>query len=269
MVLAAPAAGAHGAEVRLVDPSPAHGALIATQPVPYSVAFGWSRDTTGCAAPATAVATFHIFGPNGFSDSLTSTSPQSDAATFTATAVRPTGYTWFVEMTCGAITVRSEMRRFTLQGPNLEPRLKGRYLVTVGGNRQIWRFAPRCAKGACRTLARRPGSNWFTLRWNPKTRTYTGRIRRVKITKERVCRITTRRGGRVISRRTVRKAYGAKGVTVRLKVRQTRLNAAGTVTFAYRLRGSHRTKYLPTARGRKLGCPPSPVIGAKAVATRR
>jgi len=266
MTIAAPA---HGAGVSLVSPSPANGALITTRPVPYSVPFAWSRETSGCPVPATAIATFHIFGPNGFSDSTTSTGAATDAATFTAGAVKPTNYTWFVQLTCGAVTAQSEVRTFTLQGPNLAPRVKGRYLVTVGGNRQIWRFAPRCAKGACATLARRPGSRWFTLNWNPLKRTYTGTITRLKSAKERICRITTRRGGRIVSRRTIRNVYRARNVAVLLRVGQTRVNRNGTVTFAQTLKGSHRTKYVPRARGKKLGCPASSTIGAKVIANRR
>ncbi len=219
--------------------------------------------------PATATATFHIFGPNGFTDSTTSTSSASDAATFTAGAIKPTSYTWFVELACGGLKVQSEIRTFTLQGPNLAPRLQGRYLVTVGGNRQLWRFAPRCKSGACTTLARRPGSGWFALKWNPRKKSYSGKIKRLTTAKERICRITTRRGGRVIARRTVKNVYEARNVRVRLKVDQTRLNTIGTVTFAQSLKGSHTTKYRPKARGKKLGCPASSALSAKVTADRR
>lgn len=263
------AAPALGAGVTLASPSPANDALIPTQPVPYSIPFAWTRDTSGCAVPAAGTTTFRIFGPNGFSDSTTSTGPASDAATFTAGAAKPTKYSWFVDFACGNLTTRSEIRTFTLQGPNLAPRFKGRYLVTVGGNRQIWRFAPRCRRGACTTLAKRPGSGWFPLRWNPRKKSYSGKIAKLSTAKERVCRITTRRGGRVIRTRTVRNVYEARNVTVKLKVARTRINVDGTVTFAQSLRGAHRAKYLPKARGRKLGCPASSRLSAKITANRR
>ena len=262
------AARVDAAAVTLVPPSPTPGQVIPTRPAPYALTFTWRRDTSGCADPSGAIATFRIFGPNGFADTTTSAAAATDAATLTATVRRRSTFTWFVDLACGELTARSALRTFTLTGPNPHPRLAGRYLVSVGGNRQLWHFRPRCAAGACTTMARRPGSGWFALRWNARKRLYTGRIPRLRSAKERVCVLTTRRAGRIVGRRTVRGAYRTGPVRIQIRVLSTRVNPAVTTTWARTLQGVHRGRYIPTARARSLGCPSGGSVGAKLTARR-
>jgi hypothetical protein len=268
-LLMATCAPALGATVSLVAPSPAGGALIQTQPSPYALAFAWVGDVSDCTGPGTPTSTLFIYGPNGFFASTSSPGP-SGQASFTTGAARRSAYTWFVDLTCpDGSTTRSRIRSFTLQGPNPEPRLQGSYWVTVAGTRQLWRFAPRCAAGACATLARRPGSGWFRLSWSPARRTYVGRLARVRLARERSCTVRRRRESGPGTRQTVRNAYGARNVTVRLRVTATGLNMLGTATFASRLTGEHRARYVPTARGARLGCRAHGPVRSRIRATRR
>lgn len=267
LLAAAPAA--LGASVTLTGASPANGLVMPTQAPPYVVTFQWQTDLTGCNTPTTgATARLVVTAPDGTTlpaDPVTG-NPPNGLFTLNATPTAPATYQWYVSATCPTAAggeVRSETRSFTLTGPDLTPRLNGAFRVYVAGSPQTWTFTARCATGACDTVARRPGSKNFILAYNAATRTYSGVFPVAAPAAERVCTVTRKLNGVVVSRRTYRNVYSAQTGTVKLSVRTTALDATSVQTLATGMVGTQRARYVANARGRSLGCP----SGKFAVAT--
>lgn len=267
--LLALAPSALGASVTLTGASPTNGLVVPTQAPPYVVTFQWTADLTGCNAPATgSTAQLVVTAPDGSTlpaDPVTG-NPPNGLFTLNATPTAPATYQWYVRAGCPAAPggeMRSETRSFTLTGPDPSPRLNGTFRVDVAGSPQTWTFTARCPTGACDVGARRPGSKNFKLTYNPATRSYSGVFPVAAPASERVCTVTRRLKGVIVSRRTYRNVYSAETGTVKLSVRTTAVDAGGTQTLATGLVGTQRARYVANARGTRLGCP----SGSFAVAT--
>lgn len=273
VALLAAAHPALGASVALTGASPAAGAVLPTQTPPYSVVFEWTSDLTGCGV-ASSSAQLVVLAPDGsqLAASPVTGAPPNGRFTLTATPQAPSTYRWYVSLACPSAPggeVHSEERTVTLTGPDPAPRLAGPYRVLVAGSVQTWRFAPRCAAGACATLATRPGGGRVLLRYDVARRVYRGTFASASPASERICVVTRRLNGVVVSRRTHRDVYAARSGTVRLSVRDTALDPTGVQTLATGLVGTQRARYVPTARGRRLGCPGGGFAVAPLTAQRR
>jgi hypothetical protein len=95
-------------------------------------------------------------------------------------------------------------------------------------------------------------------------------VSRVRRAGERVCVITRRRNGVVVSRRTIRRAYDARGAQVVLNVKRSALTTRRTGTVAVGLTGRFSARYVATPSAKRLGCPTTRATRrAGLVATRR
>ena len=238
------ASGASAASIALGGP--ANGATIPTTGASTGVTLSWSADATGCTTDL-LTAEPKISGPIPVKGQAITGAPPSGANVLTFINSRPRRtYSWYVAMNCpGVGEIRSETRRFTIQGANPWPRLAGKYQVLWGTTPQTWRFVPRCKRGACRTRVKIPGVPWFTLSYNRRKRLYTARVAGKKGARAAIC----------TDQNTDRQFLNAYKGWFRLTMRVRSTRVRGVHTVADQLVGRLTGKYAPTARGKRLRCP--------------
>jgi hypothetical protein len=226
--------------------SPPDGATIPTTGKTTSVMISWTADTTGCDT-SLVTAEPKISGPIPVAGQAITGSPPSGANMLTFINSRPKRkYSWYVSMQCpGVGEIRSETRRFTIQGANPEPRLGGAYKVLWGRSAQTWKFTPLCGRGACRTRVKIPGVPSFILTYRAKKGLYTARIGGRKGSRAGICTDTE----------TGKRFFNAYRGWFQLSLRVRSTQVSGIHTQASQLVGRMTGRYVPTARGKRLSCP--------------
>lgn len=274
--IAAGAAG--GAEIAITPGSPGDGARIQTTAQGASIPVDWTVNLAGCSPLRSA--DIRLFTENVANPLIGALDVTPAPLQFNGPAVltRPvpvsqdTDVRWGVTLTCSDIlqpermlTVSSGTRTLRLLRPHPKPRAVGKYAVKLGGtivtggkrkplkSSVLFTMKPLCNRGPCRTKLTIKGVGSIGLTYNPAKKQWRGTLKGPQLGRMFVCQAKD-------STRSVKRA-----VTGRLKIRLTHKPGnkvvLGSQTRSTLMAGTLTGTLLPTERGRRAGCTPSPVRG--------